>query len=66
MTNSVTCRPARQEDLATDVVAKVDTECLEVPFSSLDTEMRAVFLANLASHLARRLSREAQVLRARG
>ncbi len=49
-----------------DVVAKVDTECLEVPFSSLDTETRTVFLANLARQLARRLSRDARVLRARG
>jgi glutaminase len=49
-----------------DVVAKVDTECLEVPFSSLDADMRTVLLANLARQLARRLSRDARMLRARG
>jgi glutaminase len=49
-----------------DVIAKVDTECLELPFTAMDTEIRSVFLANLGIHLAQRLSRDARMLQARG
>jgi glutaminase len=49
-----------------DVTATVETECLEIPFEGLDTEMRAALLGNLAIHLAQRLGRDARTLRARG
>ena len=49
-----------------DVTATVETECLEIPFDGLDLGTRAVFLENLAIHLAQRLGRDARTLRARG
>jgi len=49
-----------------DVTAKGDVECIEIPFSALDAGTRAAFLANLAKHLAQRLSRDARMLQARG
>lgn len=49
-----------------DVTAVSGAECLEVPFAALDGDTRAVFLANLARQLARRLASEAGMLRARG